>query len=433
MTQPSSFTHSNSYRIGFVGLGKLGLPCALGMNLKGHDVMGYDLRPECMQKSTFPFIEKGPQGEDSIEPLLQQSSLKFGSLSQVVQHSEILFVAVQTPHDAKYEGITRLPAERLDFDYRPLTQVMKNISYELDQLQIPKTVVIISTVLPGTIRREICPLLSPWIRLCYNPYFIAMGQVLKDLYHPEFVLFGVVDPEAAEMARHFYTTLHQAPFFQTSLENAELIKVAYNTMISMKLSFVNTLMEICHHSPGTNIDQVTEALKLGHQRLISPAYLTAGMGDGGGCHPRDNIALSALSRKLNLKFDFFETLMMQREKQADFFASLIESEHLKAPHLPIQIFGVAYKPQSSLITGSHALLLLNILQEHGHQFQVWDPYVHEYSSVKLKMEPALIFLGQKHHEFMNYSFSPGSVVIDPHRCLKKNDYPDITIISVGAL
>ena len=109
---------------------------------------------------------------------------------------------------------------------------------------------------------------------------------MRDFIDPEFVLFGVHDATAAEQAEAFYRTITQAPFYRTSVENAELIKVGYNTYIGMKIVFANVMMEICHKSLGTDVDEVMNGLKLANRRLLSPAYLSGGMGDGGGCHPR---------------------------------------------------------------------------------------------------------------------------------------------------
>src|SRR5713226_6264009 len=222
------------WRVGLVGLGKLGTPVALAMSLKGHDVMGFDVDEQRMQKEHFPHREKGPNGEPSIEPLLRESQLKFGTLGEVVQHAEIIFVAVQTPHDPRYEGVTRLPEERVDFDYRYLVDAVRNLATAIAENGQDKIVVIISTVLPGTIRREILPVLNDRVKLCYNPFFIAMGTTIQDFLNPEFVLFGVRDKEAADKAKEFYATIHNKPFYETTVENAELIKVAYNTFISMK-------------------------------------------------------------------------------------------------------------------------------------------------------------------------------------------------------
>ncbi|MGH9711416.1 MAG: NAD(P)-binding domain-containing protein [Candidatus Acidiferrales bacterium] len=110
--------HTELYwKVGLIGLGKLGTPVALAMSLKGHDVMGFDIDAQRKQKDHFPHQEKGPDGEPSIETLLRESALKFGTLKEVVHHAEIIFVAVQTPHEPLYEGVTRLPEERVDFDY----------------------------------------------------------------------------------------------------------------------------------------------------------------------------------------------------------------------------------------------------------------------------------------------------------------------------
>ena len=125
-----------------------------------------------------------------------------------------------------------------------------------------------------------------------------MGSTINDFLFPEFILFGKDDIYAAELGKKFYKTITNAPLYDTTIENAELIKVAYNTMISTKISFANTLMELCHKLENTNIDDVTNGLKMANKRLISQAYLDGGMGDGGGCHPRDNIAMSYLSKNI---------------------------------------------------------------------------------------------------------------------------------------
>ncbi len=106
-----------------------------------------------------------------------------------------------------------------------------------------------------------------------------MGTTLNDFLYPEFILFGVDNLNAAEKAEKFYRTLNKSTFFKTTIENAELIKVSYNTFISTKIAFINTIMEMCHKLPNTNIDDVSNALMLGSRRLISGAYLRGGLWD----------------------------------------------------------------------------------------------------------------------------------------------------------
>ena len=179
--------------IRFVGLRKLGLPVALAMDLSGHDVMGFDLNPKVMQKETCAYLEQGPNGESSIEPFLRDSGLQFDSLPQLVQHSEVIFLAVQTPHGEKYEGITKLPEERVDFDYSYLTSAIAEVSNEISRARKALVLVVMSTVLPGTNRRNLVPLTNEYVRLCYNPSFIAMGTAIQDFLDREFVLLGEND------------------------------------------------------------------------------------------------------------------------------------------------------------------------------------------------------------------------------------------------
>lgn len=417
-------------KIGFLGLGKLGLPCALAIDLKGHDVMGYDTNPNVMQKDRIPYRETGPDGTSPLEPVLRASKLRFAkSVRELVEHSEIIFVPIQTPHEERYEGITRLPEERKDFIYRWLAEGMKGLAAEIEKLGQDRIVVVISTVLPGTMRKHIFPLLNEHVKICYNPFFIAMGTTMRDFLHPEFVLLGVRDEEAAKCVEQFYGTVIDAPVYRTSIENAEAIKVAYNTYISMKIAFANTWMEICHKIPGTDVDAVTDALALATTRIMSPKYLRGGMGDGGGCHPRDNIALSWLARELHLSYDFFESLMIARERQTEWLAELMESfDPPRGERMLKVILGKSFKMETNITVGSPAVLLKNLLQERGHDVDMYDPYVDV--GAPPPPYPASVFLiGTNHPDFASFKFPKGSVVIDPWRYIPPQ--AGVKIVPVG--
>jgi len=418
--------------IGFIGLGKLGLPCALAVESRGHKVVGYD--PSQQVKDIID-TKKLQYQEIWAQEHLEKSKIEIKSVEEVVGESEIIFVPIQTPHDPLYEGTTRLPDERVDFDYTYLKKGIKDLSEEIWYQQVKKVVIIISTVLPGTVRREIKPIIesNPYFKLCYNPFFIAMGTTMRDFLSPEIVLFGVDDSWASKKAKKFYRTLHHSPFYDTTIENAELIKVIYNTFISTKIAFVNTVMEMCHKLSNTNIDDVTNALKMCDDRIISDKYLSGGMGDGGGCHPRDNIALSWLSRELDLSHDWFDNIMKQREKQTDWLANLIEETSFKykgcADGYPILILGKSFKPETNITTGSPSILLKNILEERGHkQVSMWDPYVDTHKL--LTGEEAMIyFIGTKHPDFTSYSYNQGSIIIDPWRYIPSID--NCEVIHIG--
>ena len=408
-----------------MGLGKLGLPCALAVEMRGHKVIGYDPSPSIKE---ILDTKKLPYKEIWAQDYLDKTNIEIKSIEEVAEHSDIIFVPIQTPHGEKFEGTTRIPDEREDFDYTYLKNGLVELDTELQKQKKEVVVVVISTVLPGTIRREILPNLSEYTKLCYNPFFIAMGTVMEDFLRPEIILFGVDDEEAANKAKKFYRTINHAPFYETSIENAELIKVAYNTFIGTKIAYVNTLMELCHHLPNTNVDEVMNGLKMCNKRIISDKYLSGGMGDGGGCHPRDNIALSWLSDKLGLSFNWFDNIMKQREVQTEWLADLIE-EH--SAGLPINILGKSFKPQTNITTGSPSILLNNILEERGHAVFMWDPYVDgpfptEYGEFD---EPQCYFIGTKHEDFVNFPYEKDSIIIDPWRFIP--DIYNCKVIRIG--
>lgn len=286
-------------------------------------------------------------------------------------------------------------------------------------------------MLPGTVRRELIPLINDHVKLCYNPFFIAMGTTIRDFLDPEFVLFGMRDPEAAAKAKELYATLHERPVYETSIENAELIKVSYNTYITMKIAFANTLMEICHKIEGCDVDQVSGGLALGTQRLLSPAYLGGGMGDGGGCHPRDNIALSWLARELGLSYDWFEHIMVARERQTEWLAELVEEHHARRgfDHRRVGIYGRAFKAGTNLTVGSPALLLRTLLEERGFNVAMYDPHIDE-GDCPFR-EPAVYVVATKHAEFgdLSWRYPEESVVIDPWRYVPRR--PDAEVVHVG--
>ncbi len=403
-------------RIGFIGLGKLGLPVATILAARGHKVTGYDPR-------VFGFPTVPDTQEEGWQRQIDAAGdrFSFGAIEEACR-ADVVFVAVQTPHEPAYEGTTPLPAERRDFDYSHLLDAIQSVRSVCDAHNLHPTIAVISTVLPGTMRREIIPRLGR-LRLVYNPSFIAMGTVVEDFTHPEFVLLGGPERQVNQVAE-VYRRAGIRPRFQTmGIESAELTKVAYNTFIGLKLAFANTIGELCEKSEA-NVDEVTGALKMADRRLISPAYLTAGMGDGGGCHPRDNIALSWLAREKGLSFDLFEATMIQREEHASWLAELLRMAAEERDLVPA-ILGIAYKPRSGLITGSPALLVKNL---YPGPLVLRDPYVDTYNQ-PLPRAPLAWLVGCKHPEFTDYSFPKGSVIIDPWRYIPDQD--GVEVVRIG--
>ena len=317
-------------KIGFVGIGKLGKPVATVMALKDHDVMCYDVNPNNMNKE-FTEIEADDNGNpNGFKDMLAKADLKFGSLQDVITHGEIIFTAIQTPHAEQYGGHVRVPKDAVDFDYSYLIDCIKNIN--ACEINEPKVVVIISTVLPTTIREKILPLITnPNIKIVYNPYFIAMSTVVPDFLHPEFVLIGVDDPMAAAKLCDFYDTLYSEPsdmcwsgdltlidkkttYACMTIEEAELVKVAYNFFISSKINYANFLMEICHKLKNMNVDVITNTLAKATKRIISNKYMTGGLGDGGNCFLPNQLVFTAEGPKPIKDIKFGELVLTENGK-----------------------------------------------------------------------------------------------------------------------
>lgn len=410
--------------VGMIGLGKLGLPVAYSIASRGLTVYGYD-----------PYV-KGPPAdtyaEDNYENTIRSAEDRVvfcGYPADVVQACDVIFVAVQTPHAPRFEGITPIPADRADFDYSYLVDAVKDLVFAAEALKRDVTLAVISTVLPGTMEREIVPLLGDRVRLVYTPQFIAMGTTIRDYLQPEFVLIGG-DEEftVSTVYNEIYGPGHGVRLYHTTVPNAELIKVAYNTFIGLKIAFANTVMEVCEKTT-CDVDAVMGALKHADRRLISPAYLDGGMGDGGGCHPRDNIALSWLAQKLDLSYDLFNSAMMAREEQTRWLCEMVE-DYAEQLDLPVALLGVAYKPESALVTGSPALLAKQLLIDDGYHVLWGDPVARLGATpTELFRDPHVYLIGCRHARFADQEFPEGSVVIDPFRYVA--DQAGVTVVRVG--
>ena len=410
--------------VGFIGLGKLGMPCAEVMATK-YEVNGYDIADRT------------------------SDTINVTSLQETVEAADIIFVAVQTPHDPKYGGaspISDLPTK--DFDYTTVIETFKQIEQFVKPEQL---VVLISTVLPGTTRSQLIQHI-PTPRFIYNPYLIAMGSVKWDMVNPEMLIIGTEDGErtadANEVIEFYESIMLNNPHYSVGTwDEAEAIKIFYNTFISMKVSLVNMIQDVAMSNGNMDVDVVTDALKQSKQRITGPKYMTAGMGDAGPCHPRDNIALRFMAENLDLGYDLFDTIMVSREKQARNMAEFLLETAVKLDpdgyEFPkIYIHGKAYKPGIDMIDGSYSLLVGHYLEESYITPIYIDPLTHD-----MPEEPVDGVVLLAHNAGVTYDYmdehskirpqtlycevEPGSVIVDPWRQFPKDLLPDVEVIHYG--
>jgi len=405
-------------KIGFIGIGKLGLDCAEVMAEK-HEVRGYDIYPRA------------------------SDSVKVCNIDELVNESEWIFIAVPTPHAEGYDGAA--PSSHLeprDFGYDAVIDAINKINAHARE---SKKVVLISTVLPGTTRREFVPRLARQHQFLYNPYLIAMGSVKWDMVNPEMIMIGTEDGNpnalAGELIDLYKTIMENDPRYEIGTwDECEAIKIFYNTFISAKIGLVNMIQDFAIRIGHINVDVVTDALARSTMRIMGPKYMTAGMGDAGACHPRDNIALRWLAKEYNIGYDLFDTVMHAREIQAKNLAVFLVDQ-AKQHGMSIVIHGKAYKPDVEYCIGSYSTLIGHYVKQAGVGVRYLDPLADDQSEVITELAgPAVILWAHNRKITYNYiddqtdtlpycAIPRGSVIVDPWRKLPAIE--GLTVIPYG--
>jgi UDPglucose 6-dehydrogenase len=405
--------------IGFIGLGKLGLDCAEVMAEK-HTVRGFDIYPRTSDQ------------------------VKVCSIEETVNESEWIFIAVPTPHEEGYDG--SVPSSHMapkDFGHDAVKDALQKVN---QYATTPKKVVLISTVLPGTTRRHFITLLDKKHQFLYNPYLIAMGSVKWDMVNPEMIMIGTEDGNpntlAGELIDIYKTIMQNNPRYEIGTwDECEAIKIFYNTFISAKVGLANMIQDFALKIGNINVDVVTNALARSTMRIMGPKYMTAGMGDAGACHPRDNIALRWLAQEYEVGYDLFDTIMHAREIQAKNLALFLVVQAQKN-NLPIVIHGKAYKPDVPYCIGSYSTLVGHYVEQAGHRVTYVDPLADDATNVVASVDLPAVFLWA-HNRRITYEYTgeqeatkpyceikSGSVIVDPWRQLPV-DMPNINVVHYG--
>jgi UDPglucose 6-dehydrogenase len=215
-------------------------------------------------------------------------------------------------------------------------------------------------------------------------------------------------------------------------DECEAIKIFYNTFISAKVGLANMIQDFAQRIGHINVDVVTDALAQSTMRIMGPKYMTAGMGDAGACHPRDNIALRWLAQEYDIGYDLFDTIMLARERQARNLAHFLLEQadsRVSGISLPVVIHGKAYKPDVPYCIGSYSTLVGHYVQEAGRTVQYLDPLADDPTDVVDHVDqPCVLLLA--HNRMITYGYTgdvrddtfycaipEGSIIVDPWRCM----------------
>lgn len=362
-----------------IGLGKLGASMAAGIASRGFDVAGVDVI-----EKTVHLINNGhaPVEETDLEETINKNKKRISattSYDYAIQNSEISFVIVPTPSEA--DGSFSLSYAKEAFREIGKALRSRDKGYHL--------VVLTSTVLPGSTRCGLLPILEQEsgkkcgidFGLCYSPEFIALGSIIYNFLNPDFNLVGEFDKQSGNMLEQAYKEImrNDPPCKRMSIENAELTKVALNTFITTKITFANMLADIASNIPNGDIDIITDAL--GSDTRVGHKYLKGGLGYGGPCFPRDNIALTFLAESIGSRADMAKAT----DKVNNYLTENIVSDIISVlPGGTVGILGLAYKPDTFVIEESQSIKLARFLNEKGFKVIGYDPMANECAKKELK-------------------------------------------------
>jgi UDPglucose 6-dehydrogenase len=355
-------------RISVIGTGYLGATHAAAMAELGYEVVGVEVDPArlaSLRDGRLPFFEPGL--DEVIVANIENGRLRFtDDAAEAAAWADIQFLCVGTP-------------QRSDGNSADLSYLYSAIDALAGSVKEGALIVGKSTVPVGTTieLRERFHAQAPGrddVLFAWNPEFLREGFALEDTLHPDRVVIGVDDPAAEERLRHVYAPMitEGIPFIVTDIATAELVKVAANSFLATKISFINAMAEVCE-AAGADVTTLAEAL--GHDARIGNRFLSAGVGFGGGCLPKDIRAFSARAAEIGagpavaFLAEVDEINLRRRARMLELARELIGDLNGRK----ITVLGATFKPDSDDIRGAPSLAVARMLHDAGARVTVHDP------------------------------------------------------------
>lgn len=344
--------------IAVVGLGYVGLTTAVGMANLGHQVIGLDIDIDLvgsLRAGNLSFFEDGLK--DELRKHLTQGQISFTSSYEDVPLSVgHFFVCVSTPAS--------------DSGSADISNIQKSCA-SISEISAPGSYLVIKSTVPiGTCRILSSTLAGSNMNVVSNPEFLSEGRALTDFINPSRIVVGAESPEIAQSAMDLYKGI-DAPKVICSLESAESIKHASNSLLAIRLSFVNELAALSEVT-GANIEEVL--LGVGLDPRIGDKFLKPGPGWGGSCFPKDTSELTYTARKFGRPMATVEAAMeSNKETTRRVVETIIAQLQGTVEGKQIAIWGLAFKANTEDVRDSPAISVIKILLEHGAKLEVYDP------------------------------------------------------------
>lgn len=343
--------------ISVIGLGYVGSVTAIGLAKAGYDITGIDIDENIVssfKKGNLHIYEPGL--EKLLDEAIKEQKIRFATLEEVDDIGEIVFICVGTPS---------LQNGSVDLSY-----IRKSIKWVLERTSGPATIVVKSTVPPGTGKKLIRQYLSN-TRLSYisNPEFLREGMAVEDWLHPDRIVIGGEDKESIERIKSLYSSI-DAPVVITDITTAEMIKYAANSALAIKISFINEIANLCDIL-GADIDDVARGLSLDPR--IGSGFLRAGLGYGGSCFPKDVRALDFLANSNGYSLELIRSAIIANNRQKFIPVKTLKKRFYDLWNVPISILGLTFKPNTDDIREAPSIDIMNALLEEGANITAYDP------------------------------------------------------------
>jgi UDPglucose 6-dehydrogenase len=354
-------------RLSVLGLGKLGACMAATFAQRGFEVLGIDSNPEVVKR-----LNAGESPVD--EPLLAKtiaqakSRLRATVNAKEAVDTDVSFVIVPSPSlpDGSFSN------EFLMRALQPVAQAVKEARKKRHLF------VVSSTTTPSACRKVIIPMLEHQLDgkcgrdfgFCYNPEFIALGDVIRGLLEPDLVLIGESDSRSGELLAALYRkyNTNQPRIARMSITSAELTKISVNSYITTKISFTNQLRMIAEQYADTDIHAILDAI--GADSRIGKKYLRAGLSYGGPCFPRDNRLVSYAAKQVGLP----AALADATDSVNAFTKQRLAQQALDCVKVgdTVVVLGMAYRPGTYIVEESAGLYVAQVLKRNGCRVLVHD-------------------------------------------------------------
>lgn len=353
-------------RITVIGLGYLGVTHAVAMVEFGHEVLGIEPDPdklESLKAGKVPFFEPGLQS--ALEAALKTGRLHFNSAhTDFSKTADVHFICVGTPQQKSSF------AANIDYVVAASREVGAVLSK--NAIVVGKSTVPVGTA--STLQTLLTDTAGFDVTLAWNPEFLREGTALEDSRHPDRIVIGSSKQTAFKILRDVYKPAIDSgsPFVEMDIETSELVKVAANSFLATKISFINAMAEIAEI---TGADTVKLAEAIGYDERIGNKFLKTGIGFGGGCLPKDIRAFMARAEELGVQdaVDFLRDIDAINQRRRTRVIEILEHELGNIDGKTIGILGAAFKPESDDLRDSPALHVALQLQSRGATIQIHDP------------------------------------------------------------